>query len=742
MQIINESEIGFSRKIKEVKFGFWSLSPKEQTISDGEVTRELEPLLYSMLCYFITHHDRIISRQELIDNVWQQAYVDDNAINRAISELRKALKSEKQRGHILKTHYRKGYSFLPEIEVLYHPQKTQPAADQPVENSTSPAQVSEQEAQMAGQDDTPPRDTEAPVATSSNKVKYLSTGGFILILLMLVFSANWLYQSSSIADKADDLASLTYSQEILSWEKGTVTLPKLSKNKQLLAYSFTPLNSRKSNLHIKNMVTLKEYKIAEGEANILPVGWSEKNDLFYQIVNEENNCELWQVNLSGEIAEAQHKKLFNCSFGNIITADSTGNKLLYTKYNYRNKTGLSAIVSRDLGTGNEFQVTSPNIGEMGDYFVKISNNQDKILFLRMQAKGTQIFIADIDGSNQTLLFDLDYYIGAINWDKADSSIVWLNHRHKKLLSYDLSSQKVVEESIDTSHKLGRLFATDLIQRERLLFTTSFDDYNIATVDLESETPVLSDYSSTSALERHVTPYNHSEGSIYVVEQDVNSIWSYKDGIRKKIMDLPDNVSNLRNLDLSPDDKQLLIVWKNRLVIYQLSDFSLQQDIKLDGIIKSAAWPLASDILLTYTEALKTNAWFYNIESGNLKKLTNSQIDLALLVTDKDLLFIDDLHRLIKKNITSGDTETLMTFSQSRPFKWTADKENIYYAFDSKLIYKKPLNNERPAEKLLSLEVGDIRDLTIKRNQSQSLLYLTFWQFKSNYLLDLTLKENQ
>ena len=102
----------FSESIVEIKFGAWCLNPKQQTINDGVIERELEPLLFKILSYLILNKESIITRQDLIDDVWCQHYVDDNAINRAISELRKALKSDKQRGLVVKTHYRKGYSFF------------------------------------------------------------------------------------------------------------------------------------------------------------------------------------------------------------------------------------------------------------------------------------------------------------------------------------------------------------------------------------------------------------------------------------------------------------------------------------------------------------------------------------------------------------------------------------------------------------------------------------------------------
>ncbi|WDD99172.1 winged helix-turn-helix domain-containing protein [Thalassomonas actiniarum] len=741
MQIINESEIDFSRKIKEVKFGFWSLFPKEQTISDGAVTRELEPLLYSMLCYFITHHDRIISRQELIDNVWQQAYVDDNAINRAISELRKALKSEIQRGHILKTHYRKGYSFLLEIEVVYHPQKNPPTTEPLITTSASQPTAEKVDTDNSEKKPLATKDFSHPKQV---KIKYLYVFTCLVIVLTFGVLFKYIYPLATITsdNKIEKKQSLVYSQEILAWEKGTVTIPKLSKNKQLLAYSFMPENGYKDALHIKDMATLKEYKITEHEANVFPVGWSENNDLFYQIFDRSNRCELWQVNLNKHISQAQHKKLFDCNTNNLISGEGINNQLLYTKYNYRNIANLSAIVSRDLTTGNEFQVTSPNIEILGDYFLKISKKKDKILFLRMQAKGSQIYIANIDGSNQSMLFDLDYIIGAVNWSADNAAIFWHAPNQKKLFTYELTSKKLTEEDVNTQYKLGKLYSTDIINKERLIYSTYFHDYNIAKLDLTSEKKELSEYSKTDIVERHVVPYHKSNESIYVVQQGGNSLWHYKDGIKKKIKDLPLYSGKLKTIAISPDDSQILVAWKDRLVIYQLSDFSIKKDVKLDGIIKTASWPLAEKVLLTYTESLKTNAWFYDLQTDNLIKLTNSQLISAQLINENELLFLNTEIQLIKKNIATSHSEPQINFAGQLELIWSANNEHVYYSFDKRIIYKKSLNNKTPAEEVFRLKHSDVEQLHIKSSESGDVLYMTTWKQKNNYLLDLTLKKTQ
>ena len=108
----------FPDSVVEVKFGAWCLNIKRQIISDGIVEKELEPLLFKILSYLILNQNTIITRQNLIDDVWCQSYVDDNAINRAISELRKILKSPNQAALVVKTHYRKGYSFDLEVEFI------------------------------------------------------------------------------------------------------------------------------------------------------------------------------------------------------------------------------------------------------------------------------------------------------------------------------------------------------------------------------------------------------------------------------------------------------------------------------------------------------------------------------------------------------------------------------------------------------------------------------------------------
>ena len=73
------------------QLGPWTFIPADFSIYDGDKRTELEPLLCKLLECFAANPGAIVSRQQLVETIWQQSFVDDNAINRAISELRKAL---------------------------------------------------------------------------------------------------------------------------------------------------------------------------------------------------------------------------------------------------------------------------------------------------------------------------------------------------------------------------------------------------------------------------------------------------------------------------------------------------------------------------------------------------------------------------------------------------------------------------------------------------------------------------
>ena len=68
-----------------------SIYPDKCTLSGPFGDRQLEPKVMALLLYFSHQPNRVLSRHELLDNVWSGVVVCDQVLTRCVSELRKAL---------------------------------------------------------------------------------------------------------------------------------------------------------------------------------------------------------------------------------------------------------------------------------------------------------------------------------------------------------------------------------------------------------------------------------------------------------------------------------------------------------------------------------------------------------------------------------------------------------------------------------------------------------------------------
>ena len=75
-----------------VLIGEWLVTPSINQISRQGRQLTLEPRLIDLLVYFAHHPDEVLSRDELIDNVWTRNVVTSHVVTQSISELRKSLK--------------------------------------------------------------------------------------------------------------------------------------------------------------------------------------------------------------------------------------------------------------------------------------------------------------------------------------------------------------------------------------------------------------------------------------------------------------------------------------------------------------------------------------------------------------------------------------------------------------------------------------------------------------------------
>ncbi len=96
------------------KFADCSLDLKRREFSRDGTPSTLEPRCYDVLSYLLKHRDRVVTKDELIDNVWQTV-VSETAITRCVMKLRKAVGDDPKNPHIIRTVQRNGYHFIAEV---------------------------------------------------------------------------------------------------------------------------------------------------------------------------------------------------------------------------------------------------------------------------------------------------------------------------------------------------------------------------------------------------------------------------------------------------------------------------------------------------------------------------------------------------------------------------------------------------------------------------------------------------
>ncbi len=75
----------------------------------------VEPQVFDVLRYLLEHRHRVVSKEELLDNVWGDRFVGESALTTRIKSLRKALGDDGRRQAVIRTVHRRGYQFVAEI---------------------------------------------------------------------------------------------------------------------------------------------------------------------------------------------------------------------------------------------------------------------------------------------------------------------------------------------------------------------------------------------------------------------------------------------------------------------------------------------------------------------------------------------------------------------------------------------------------------------------------------------------
>ncbi|HKP57065.1 MAG TPA: AAA family ATPase [Polyangiales bacterium] len=98
-----------------VAFGEFVFDPGRRELRKNGSILKVDPLQLDLLACFIANPGRLLSKQELLDNVWEGRVVADNVLSVTVAKLRKALGHRPGEREYIENRYGRGYRFIPEL---------------------------------------------------------------------------------------------------------------------------------------------------------------------------------------------------------------------------------------------------------------------------------------------------------------------------------------------------------------------------------------------------------------------------------------------------------------------------------------------------------------------------------------------------------------------------------------------------------------------------------------------------
>jgi len=604
-----------------IQLGPWQFRPADFSISDATQRKELEPLLVKLLCCFAKEPGRIISRQELVDTIWQQSYVDDNAINRAISELRKALQHPALSQSPIKTHHRKGYSLqiLPETSTA----QTLATASAPEKDNAKPA----------------------------GKMRV----GVALLLIAVVATAAFYFtgqEAGPAGTAASDTGQTTKlhlkltSQQKVTWFKGIESRPLISPDKQLMAYGHSQPDGsirvmvRKLGIAAGN--TLQEIALEQSDKMYGLQTWQpQSRNLLIQVINKDGSqCEYQNVDFS-DYPHYQISTVTACAGMVFGTAQLSADKqwLYYSKSSGGVYTG-NALVAENLSTGAiQTLVAAPSAG-FGVTLLALSADGSKLAYVLMtDANKPEVFVFDPATREHRRIARLPkpMLLFGLEWSLDQQSLLLPVSSAILQLSLADMQQKVWQLPEDITVGELSLLSENQAYVSALSPTTATQSaIQLVKVShpfsTEHRVSFMHD-AAGSAISLAVSPKAHSDYAFAANWTGGWQLWLNQNGETLQLTEFENNEQPINGVSWSGNGRYIAFVKQGNLYLY---DMKLRQLInkRQHNDIGHPVWlPDNSGMVMTKLDSNSQNLWQLDLVSDNFNQLTfvagsNPQFDNA------------------------------------------------------------------------------------------------------------------
>lgn len=646
--------------------GPWTIDASRFAVVDAHQERELEPLLFRLLQYFLAHPQRVIGRQELADQVWQQSYVDDNAINRAISDLRKVLQHPLLDGSVVKTHHRKGYSLqwnaaLQQQFALSQARSsaevsTGLASEEPKAQQSEPqpmvvvrqASVVQPTAESAVVDEA----IQEPAKTNVQSRRFV----WLLILLCLALTAYLvLTVAKSTEDKAGSVQPTATSTgtaqasdwqvpQQLSWAQGMASTPLLSSDKTLLAYSqFNSPQQAKVIVQLYSDAIKAKPQQPGSEAVSLELAdhhlqvqnWQPGRQVLVVLAQQiqTGQCSYRLYDFSAYPSYQQQQLAAKCSPGSKVRAFLAADGQMLYRPELEKQQNSVHLVQEELATGQHQVLVNSRGTAMGLLDFTLSPDGRQLAYARLDnSKAGVIYLYDLTTHEQRQLanFAQTGMVLQLAFNPAGDYLYGLNGL--ELVRIRLADLRVQKQQLPAGFEAGELNLLDdqtaVVSEVSVRLPGRSGSMQVVQLDhlFDEQQRKLSWFWQGKGSVAAVTPNPAQPDSFaFALLQDQGwQIWVREAGQDKQLTELQSSTEPINHISWSPDGKQLVFSHKKILWLYHLEQQQLTQLLPQAEFLYPVFDPSGDSLVVQRDLNKQQQIWRVQLPSGQLQRLGVNQ----------------------------------------------------------------------------------------------------------------------
>ncbi|RXF01359.1 winged helix-turn-helix domain-containing protein [Pseudoalteromonas sp. PS5] len=367
----------------EIKCGNWDVFVDDLVVQIHDETFKLEPKTMDLLVCLAKNQGNIMSKDALIESVWDGMVVSDHAVTSCIAKLRKVLSQDQSIPIYIETISKRGYRIPKQVYV----------------SICNKEEVTET--------------TSHTSATSTNNIKLIKVSVvliFALVVILVVFySADTLsiVKENHVVEKPLKFQGM---HPVTSLE-GPEKTPRASPDGKFISYLSFNLDEKRWDINI-SLSSSREivHRILDVSEFTAPA-WSFSSDkiIFHRI--GEDFCEIYIAGLRE--STWSEESVYTCELFSHAMDFAWDKKIELIYFNEKPYlTEPAAIFQLNLNTGRKVQVTNPIVSGFGDYRLNYSYDLGLLYFLRNEhwKKSTDFYSLDPLKQEITHLFKKDRLI--------------------------------------------------------------------------------------------------------------------------------------------------------------------------------------------------------------------------------------------------------------------------------------------------------------------------------------------